>query len=161
MTKNRLHRLLWSSAALVVWSSVSGCTSEVGSGEPDIADEASIATLFSAPSQRDEKSINLETAPQARRVEIMATDFRFSPSQLFARPGETLIVTLGNAGTHPHSIVFELSNGRPGLSVPLQPGQRAQFSVTMPRSTGKLYYYCPVGDHRQRGMQGIVTVSRP
>ena len=161
MTANLLRRALWLSAGLLVWSSASGCTSEVDSEEPGLGEEASSITLFSNPTARDAKSINLELAPPARRVEITAADFRFTPSQLFAKPGERLIVVLRNAGTNPHSIVFEFPEGRQGLERPLNPGERAQLSITMPWNPGNFVYYCPVGDHRERGMRGVVTVARP
>jgi len=143
-------------AALLVWASTTGCASDVDSENTDLAaEDGQIAS-----SELDEKGMTAAPAAPVRRVEVTARDFRFTPNRLFAEPGETLIVSLRNAGTHPHSIAFELPGGTQGLRRPLQPGETARVSIKVPRRTGRFVYYCPVADHRARGMQGMLDVSR-
>jgi len=81
----------------------------------------------------------------------------FSRSDLTARAG-SVTVTLDNpsANSLPHAIEIE-GNGVEEETETIQPGGRA--SVTVDLRPGRYEFYCPVGNHRQQGMEGTLTVS--
>lgn len=149
MTANRRSLFLRLSAALLFCSPVSGCASEVASEDIAPDDDAQISL---------EATSSAEDPGLGRRLDINATEFRFSPSQIFAQPGETLFIALRNNGRHPHSIVFDLPGGHQGPPGTVPPGGVARFTVHVPRRPGQYSYYCPLDDHRRRGMQGYLHV---
>jgi uncharacterized cupredoxin-like copper-binding protein len=81
----------------------------------------------------------------------------FSRSDLTARAG-SVTVTLDNpsANSLPHAIEVE-GNGVEEETETIQPGDRA--SVTVDLRPGRYEFYCPVGNHREQGMEGTLTVS--
>jgi plastocyanin len=81
----------------------------------------------------------------------------FSRSELTARAG-SVTVTLDNPSANglPHAIEIE-GNGVEEETETIQPGDRA--SVTVDLRPGRYEFYCPVGNHRQQGMEGTLTVS--
>ncbi|HEX7292711.1 MAG TPA: plastocyanin/azurin family copper-binding protein [Conexibacter sp.] len=81
----------------------------------------------------------------------------FSRSDLTARSG-SVTVTLDNPSGNslPHAIEIE-GNGVEEETETIQPGGRS--SVTVDLRPGRYEFYCPVGNHRQQGMEGTLTVS--
>lgn len=81
----------------------------------------------------------------------------FSRADLRARAG-TVTVTLDNpsANALPHAIEIE-GDGVEEESDTIDPGARA--SVTADLRPGRYTFYCPVGNHREAGMEGTLTVS--
>ena len=81
----------------------------------------------------------------------------FSRSELTTRAG-SVTVTLDNPSGNqmPHAIEIE-GNGVEEETETIQPGGRA--SVTVDLRPGRYEFYCPVGNHRQAGMEGTLTVS--
>lgn len=95
-----------------------------------------------------------------REVKITATDFDFQPMSLVVRPGQRVRVRLVNEGNAPHNIEFELPSGEIEFEQPLQAGQSRALTFTAPQETGKYIFYCPVGNHRERGMEGTLIVRQ-
>jgi nitrite reductase (NO-forming) len=81
-------------------------------------------------------------------VELVATDLQFSPSTLTAEPGEYTGV-LVNDGALVHDITFE--GGEPVVA---QPGERVEFSFTVPADG--VTFLCSVPGHADAGMTGVV-----
>ncbi len=81
----------------------------------------------------------------------------FSRSELTASAG-SVTVTLDNPGGNqmPHAVEIE-GNGVEEETETIDPGARA--SVTVDLRPGRYVFYCPVGQHRQAGMEGTLTVS--
>ncbi|HKG02483.1 MAG TPA: plastocyanin/azurin family copper-binding protein [Conexibacter sp.] len=81
----------------------------------------------------------------------------FSRSDLTAQAG-SVTVTLDNPSGNqlPHAIEIE-GNGVEEETDTIQPGGRD--SVTVDLRPGRYEFYCPVGNHRQQGMEGTLTVS--
>ena len=95
-------------------------------------------------------------------VQITAHDYRFDPAELTASPGQAMRVELANKGERPHSIEFHLEGeAEAELSSQLPPGETRLLTFTAPGKPGKYVYYCPVGDHRSRGMEGTLVVRAP
>jgi plastocyanin len=74
-------------------------------------------------------------------------------------PGQPLRVTLVNRGSVPHNLEFELPTGEVELEQNLPPGERRTLELTAPREPGRYVDYRPVGEHRQRGMEGTLLVQ--
>ena len=83
----------------------------------------------------------------------------YAPATLEAPAGANVTVKLTNAETAPvinHDWVLE---GVDGAAVAaLAPGASGEVSFTAP-AAGEYAYYCSIGDHRQRGMEGTLTVK--
>jgi polyvinyl alcohol dehydrogenase (cytochrome) len=100
-------------------------------------------------------------APLGRRVvQLVAKDNAFEPAELTVRPGQRLNVILVNRGEHEHSIEFELPSGEAELAQPIAAGTQGTVQLTAPTEPGTYVFYCPVGDHREKGMEGKLIVER-
>lgn len=96
---------------------------------------------------------------RVQRIEVEARDFQYNPSQIRAQAGEPLSIRLINNGETEHNIEFELPAGDEKLEENLQPGERGTLEFTAPEEPGTYTIYCPVGDHRERGMTGELIVE--
>lgn len=82
--------------------------------------------------------------------------------------GQTVTVTLHNAGTMPHNFAIVDSKSSTATvlwnakiqssSNPVNPGSTASVTFTV-GSAGSYYYICQVDEHVSLGMWGIVTVN--
>ena len=83
--------------------------------------------------------------------------FTFDKKQASAKAGNVTL-TLDNPSSDqaPHAIAVE-GNGvdKDGKTAP--PGSKS--TVTAKLKPGKYDFYCPVGNHRQQGMEGTLTVK--
>lgn len=84
----------------------------------------------------------------------------FDPSTASVPAGALVHVTFTNSDLVPlidHNWVVE---GVPDAGSPIVgPGESADFDFTAPATPGSFAYYCSLGDHRDRGMDGTLTVS--
>ena len=94
-----------------------------------------------------------DTAGQT--IQVSATDFAFDPADLTAEPGE-IAFELTNDGEAPHALEIE-GNGVEEESDTIDPG--ASTTLTVDLEAGTYEIYCPVGDHKDRGMVGTLTVG--
>jgi plastocyanin len=90
-----------------------------------------------------------------QQLDVSASDFAFSPAELSADAGEITIV-LTNDGEFPHAIEIE-GGGLEESSDTIEPGDSTE--LTFSAEDGTYEIYCPVGDHRDRGMVGTLTVG--
>ena len=89
------------------------------------------------------------------RGTIDATEFRFSPANLQATPGEVTLSVV-NRGKISHALAIQ----GPGVQAKTRvigPGQRATLKVRL-RQMGEYKLICPLRGHPQRGMVGSLTV---
>jgi len=85
-------------------------------------------------------------------VDLELDNFYFAPTVLTGSAGETLTVHLENEGDAEHN--FSLSNQ--GIDQDVEPGQKAEVSVTFPDS-GTLVFFCKY--HQDMGMRGALRVA--
>lgn len=88
-------------------------------------------------------------------VQLTATDFRFDRAEISVAAGETTF-TLTNDGESEHALEIE-GEGLEEETDTIGPGDSA--SVTIDLQPGEYEVYCPVGDHRSRGMEGTLIVG--
>ncbi len=86
-------------------------------------------------------------------LEVTAVDFAFEPSSLeVAQSGGTL--TLANDGEFPHALAVE---GADVSTDTIDPGASTELALEL--DAGSYTIFCPVGDHRDRGMEGTLVVG--
>jgi uncharacterized cupredoxin-like copper-binding protein len=102
----------------------------------------------------DEDGDDDGAAAAAETVELVATDFAFEPSSLMFDAAGEHTLTLQNDGEFPHAIAFDELDDATGN---VDPG--ASGEVTLDLEPGSYTLYCPVGDHRDRGMEGTLVVG--
>jgi plastocyanin len=88
-------------------------------------------------------------------IQVSATEFAFDPSDISAEPGD-ITFELTNDGGAPHALEIE-GNGVEESSDTINGGESTSLSVNLEDGTYEIY--CPVGDHRDRGMVGTLTVG--
>ncbi len=88
-------------------------------------------------------------------LSVAASEFAFAPAELTAEAGEVTI-ELANDGAAPHAIAIA-GNGVDETSETVDGG--ATTSLTVELEDGTYEIWCPVGDHRDRGMVGTLTVG--
>lgn len=88
---------------------------------------------------------------------LEATEFEFSPAQVTAQAGEHEF-QLVNRGETEHALEIHAPGGEV-VTDRVAPGESATVTADL-SETGTYELYCPVGDHRQRGMEGSVTVKQ-
>ncbi|MEK7187180.1 MAG: cupredoxin domain-containing protein [Patescibacteria group bacterium] len=112
----------------------------------------------SAPTDIEENVVIDETPIQdeviIREFTIEAKKFSFTPSEIKVKKGETVKITLKNVeGVHNWKL-DEFSAGTKNL----QAGQEETIEFVADK-TGEFEYHCSVGNHRQLGMVGTLTVE--
>ena len=93
-------------------------------------------------------------AAPADTVELVATDFAFEPSSLTLDAAGEHTLTLRNDGEFPHALAFD---GLDDATGNVDPG--ASGEVTVDLEPGTYTLYCPVGNHRDQGMEGTLVVG--
>jgi plastocyanin len=91
----------------------------------------------------------------AQTVAVSATEFAFEPSDITVEPGSASF-ELTNDGEFPHALEIE-GNGVELASDTIDAGASTTLEAELEEGTYEIY--CPVGDHRDRGMVGTLTVG--
>src|ERR1700730_10901281 len=89
---------------------------------------------------------------------VVMNEFTFTPDRMVVPAGRDTF-TMQNAGQFPHNIHIEGN----GVSVDVKPDGPvdggANFSGAVTLAPGTYDVWCPVGNHRDRGMVGTLTVA--
>jgi plastocyanin len=80
---------------------------------------------------------------------------KFDKSTLTAKAGKVTI-DLDNPSSLPHAVEIE-GNGIEESSDTIDQGETTKVTATV--KAGEYEYYCPVGNHKQAGMEGTLTVQ--
>jgi plastocyanin len=89
-------------------------------------------------------------------VEIVLTDFALEPASLSLEPGSYTLRVV-NEGEAAHALEVDGPTGEVETET-LAAGQSADLQVDLSEA-GEYELYCPVGDHRDRGMEGAISVG--
>ena len=120
-------------------------TSEVNLNPSDVS--------VTAPPTDNIANAAIPPATEATALDITIVDgnFFFEPKTITASPGQTINITIAsNEGTH----TFVVDNVIKRVTTT---GEK--FSFNAPMTPGNYSYYCDVGSHQQRGMEGVLTVK--
>jgi len=88
-------------------------------------------------------------------VEIVLADFTVEPSSLELDPGSYTFRVV-NEGGQTHALVIESPAGEVETG-DLAPGESVDLAVDL-SEPGEYELYCPVGGHREQGMEGTIAV---
>jgi plastocyanin len=94
--------------------------------------------------------------PASQTVKVSATDFAFDPANPRVKAG-VVRFQVTNDGQAPHALEVEAPGGEVETEV-LQPGQSGTVEADLSEE-GSVTIYCPVGNHRQMGMEGEIRVG--
>ena len=131
-------------AALLAGLFIAGC----GSQPPPPSGEQ-------RPAGGDSSSTRSKPKPVAT-VDVRETDFELNPSTLrLERPG-VVRFRVRNDGQAPHALEVEGPKGEVETEE-IVPGRSATLTADLSKP-GSYTWYCPVGDHKERGMEGKITV---
>ncbi len=89
-------------------------------------------------------------------MNISETDYELDPSDPTVQPG-TVSFKVTNDGGVAHNLEVEGPKGEEELEQDLGPGESGTLTVDLSQP-GSYEMYCPVGNHRDLGMEGEITV---
>jgi uncharacterized cupredoxin-like copper-binding protein len=107
----------------------------------------------------DNETTTTPAAPSAggQTVNVSETEYKLDPSDPSVQAG-TVSFKATNDGTVTHSLEVEGPKGEQELEQDLAPGDSGTLTVDLSQP-GKYEFYCPIDAHRERGMQGEITVT--
>ena len=111
------------------------------------------------PAEETPPAQETPAAGEVVEIQIEGTEWKLIPAEVEVSEGVRVKITFRNTGTYPHALVIE--NPDTGFRVASEvigPGQETVFEFDAPES-GTYVLYCPVGNHRQLGMEGTFTVT--
>lgn len=125
-----------------------------GCGDDDDDDDGGAAETTEQPAPADTGPA--DTAPAGGELELTAseTEISWEPNELSAAAG-AVTITLNNPSPQiPHNVTIEGVDEGASETV-----MNDTTSVTTELEAGEYTYFCSVGDHRQQGMEGTLTVE--
>jgi len=78
---------------------------------------------------------------------------KFDKTSLEAKPGE-VVIAFDNQSDVPHAVEVEGN----GVEEETETITMASEDLSVDLDAGEYVFYCPVGNHRQEGMEGTLTV---
>jgi plastocyanin len=131
--------------AVVLTLGVAACGDDEGEGS---GSSAATSTQESTP------------AAEPTSLELSATEdggLGFDPAELSAKAGEVTITMANPDGNQmPHNVALEGSGVEEAGEV-VQAGGSSTVTTTL--EAGEYTFFCAVGQHRQNGMEGTLTVE--
>jgi len=132
----------------------------------DQIQESALPTDTMSPEEMDQMSpttdaTQQETTPaegvegaSVKEFTVTGSSFKFSPATLTVNKGDTVRITFKNSGGM-HDFVIDEFNASTKI---IQSGETDTVEFTADKA-GTFEYYCSVGNHRQMGMVGTLTVK--
>ena len=97
------------------------------------------------------------TGAATETVNVRETEFRLTPANpSIASPG-VVEFRVTNAGSTVHALEVHGPAGE-AETPEIQPGKSATLKVDMSKP-GRFEWYCPIADHKDKGMRGEITVG--
>jgi plastocyanin len=106
----------------------------------------------------DDDSDEEAAAPSgpAKTVQMSLVDYRLDPSNIQIDQAGTYSFQLTNDGGNDHALEIERGDFEEESDL-VNPGQTGELTVEL--EEGEYELYCPVGNHRERGMVGTLVVG--
>lgn len=96
------------------------------------------------------------TQGSIRDVEVIATEYQFTPSEVRIKKGETVKITFKNNGRMDHNWMVD---GLGGASIDTTKAGATNSITLTPSQKGTFTVFCSIGSHRALGMQGTLVVE--
>jgi uncharacterized cupredoxin-like copper-binding protein len=133
----------------LVVAGVVGVAALAGCGGDDNKDSS---TKSAAPASSSSSGSVVQT------VNVTETEFKLDPANpRISKPGEVEF-KVKNDGQTQHTIEVEGPGGEKELEPVLDPGKSGTLKVNLDKA-GRFEWYCPVGNHKDLGMKGVITVA--
>jgi len=100
----------------------------------------------------DDHGASTPVAEDARRVEVIARNFEFEPSEITAEVGEDLAIVLTSEDSLHDFTIDELDS-----HVSVRRGETAEGGLHA-EEAGTYTFYCSVPGHQRAGMEGTLVV---
>jgi plastocyanin len=89
--------------------------------------------------------------------QVFETEYELNPQNLPVERGAKATLTVNNNGGQVHALEVDGPTGT-FKTAAIQPGKSAKLTVDATKP-GKYVVFCPIDGHRQKGMQGAITVA--
>ena len=90
-------------------------------------------------------------------IEISETEFALDPSSVQVDETGTVTFRVTNDGAIAHALEVDGDDFEEETST-IEPGESAELTVDLSQE-GSYELYCPIGDHREQGMEGELVVG--
>jgi plastocyanin len=127
---------------------VGGCTPD-GEEETDQDTETGEETETGGEVETTEEPI--------ATIGVEETEYSLYPEEVVLDSPGTYVFRAVNSGSTTHALKIEGQGIEEEMTENLAPDESAEFTVNF--EPGSYEFYCPVGDHRDRGMEGTITVG--
>lgn len=109
-----------------------------------------------APIATTESTVSQTTDGEVLEILVEGEEFSYSPSTLKIKAGQKVKIFFKNVGEMDHDLVIEELGVR---TKEIKSGEEDVLEFVAPITPGALTYYCSVGEHRAKGMEGTITVE--
>ena len=113
--------------------------------------------LLGCGAQEGGEDVRTQPSESGDRIAIVETEFALEPKEVQVDRAGPVTVVVQNAGSTVHALAIEGPGGR-FETERIEVGQSATLAAALSKE-GDYVWYCPVADHRDRGMEGKVTVG--
>jgi uncharacterized cupredoxin-like copper-binding protein len=115
-----------------------------------------IALLLAGCGSDDDSAADTGTATTGEAVEIVETDFALDPASVTVEAAGETTFRVVNDGATTHALEIE-GGGIEEETEEIAPGESAELTVEL--DDGEYELYCPIGNHREQGMEGTLVVG--
>lgn len=99
---------------------------------------------------------NQPAVPAGGALSVTLTDFAIEPAEVRMEAAGVVRASVVNRGKSPHALAIETADGVVKTKT-LAAGESGEVEAEL--EDGTYAWFCPVGDHRAKGMEGAVTVG--
>ena len=96
------------------------------------------------------------TGASRETIEVVATDFAFEPASIEVDEPGVYSFRLVNEGASTHALEIE-GEGVEAATAEIGSGDSAEVKIEL--QAGRYELYCPVGNHKEMGMEGTLSVG--
>ena len=114
---------------------------------------AVVGLLVAGTACSEDKRPGAVSGPTAPKLELVATEMRYTPSSIAVARGDIAVV-FRNEGRVIHDVHVEGTTPRRYAAAP--PGTTATTTWSLPK--GRYRIFCALAGHRAAGMEGILEV---
>jgi len=123
--------------------------------------DGSLPTAAPTPTVDATPAAPTPTALPGDAILVDGGDFWFDPAEIVVDVAQDMTVKMDNVGQLPHNIVFVLEDDRRAESEIIKAGETLTMEFRAPTRPGRFAFYCGIGNHRELGMEGYLTVGAP
>ena len=115
-----------------------------------------LAALLLAGCGGSSDEASQEEGSPIRTIQISLKEFSITPATITMAEAGTYEFAVTNEGQFPHALDIEADDAEAETGN-IEPGQSKTISFTLPAGSHEMY--CPIGNHRDQGMEGTIAVS--